>query len=374
MTSGGTRILVIAGRIIRQLSRDRRTIGLIVVVPSLMLALLGYLISDDKGPVDLGVVNEDRAVTLPTGEVALGERLVGELKESELLSLRELRAGEWRDLLQRGEVKGVLLIPADFTRKLVSGHGQELALHLEGSEPVTAGQVQRGVALSLQDLMAERAGGEMPVTLATSYLYGGEDYGTLDYFAPGFIAGFVFFFVFLLTSVSFLRERSGGTIERLAASPVSQLEIVLGYLLGFSLFGALEALVILLFSIYVLKIQFVGSIALVLLVVLMLTLGAVNLGIFLSFFARNELQIAQFIPMVVIPQLLLGGLVWPVETLARPLQWLAAVMPLTYAISALKDVMIRGHDLAQIVPSLAFLLAFAVLMVGMAVLNLRREI
>src|SRR5207244_3713599 len=130
------------------------------------------------------------------------------------------------------------------------------------------------------------------------YLHGGPEYTFNDSIAPVFIGIFSFFFVFLLTSIAFLRERSQGTIERVMASPMTRTELVIGYILGFLLFGLVQSLMILLFVIYALRVHYSGNLSLIFLVTALLTIGSINLGIFLSAFAQNEFQIVQFIPLV----------------------------------------------------------------------------
>ena len=106
---------------------------------------------------------------------------------------------------------------------------------------------------------------------------------------------------------------------------------------------------------------------------LVLTIGGVNMGIFASAFARNELQAVQFVPLLLVPQVLLGGLFFPVATLPVVLKQIAYVMPLTYAGFALKGVMLKGFGLADVWPDLVFIGGFAVLMVFLAALSLRGE-
>src|SRR5204863_9382602 len=148
----------------------------------------------------------------------------------------------------------------------------------------------------------------LPLEIKTTRLYGSADLKMLDFFAPMFIAYIGFFLIFLLTSVSFLRERNQGTMERLIASPVSRIEMVLGYMLGFGFFSMVQAAVLVLFTVYVLQIKYAGNLLSVFVITLALVLGAVNLGILLSAFARNELQAIQFIPIVILPQVFLSGL------------------------------------------------------------------
>ncbi len=256
-------------------------------------------------------------------------------------------------------------------------------LRLEGSNPGTAQQI-RGMVTQLitgiyvreiQGSAGTQGGGGPAIgaPIDVSYLYGGPQYTETDALAPLFIGLFAFFFIFLLTSVSFLRERSQGTIERLMVSPLSRPELVLGYVLGFTVFALLQSIIILLFVIYVLQVHYAGNLGLLFLVTLALTVGAVNLGIFISAFARNELQVIQFIPLLLVPQALLGGLFFPVKTLPVVLKQLAYVMPLTYSNFALKDVMLRGFGFGDIWPDLVFLVGFALLMIVAAAFSLRQE-
>ena len=214
----------------------------------------------------------------------------------------------------------------------------------------------------------------LPLEIKTTRLYGSEDLKMLDFFAPMFIAYIAFFLIFLLTSVSFLRERTQGTMERLLASPVTRIEMVLGYMLGFGFFAMIQATVTLLFTIYVLQVKYNGNLLSIFVVTLALVLGSVNLGIFLSAFARNELQAIQFIPIVILPQVLLSGLLWPVQEMPGWLQAIARIMPLTYAIDALTDIMIRGKGLAATWVALLVLFGFATLAAMLAANSVRREI
>ena len=194
----------------------------------------------------------------------------------------------------------------------------------------------------------------------------------LDYTAPGLLAFIALFFAFLLTGVSFLRERTQGTMERLMASPVSRGDIVLGYPLGFLFFAILQSLIVLLFTIYVLDVRYMGDLWQIFVFLILVTVVAVNLGIFVSTFARNEFQVIQFIPIVILPQAFLCGLLWPVEQMNEYLQWVAKVLPLTYAISGLQDIMFRGQGLLECGLDLIVLIGFAVALLLLAVPTLRR--
>ena len=194
----------------------------------------------------------------------------------------------------------------------------------------------------------------------------------LDYIAPALLATLALFFSFLLTGISFLRERSQGTMERLMASPVSRIDIVIGYLFGFFIFAFTQTLIILLFTIYVLNVNYYGDLWQIFVFQIVVITGAVNLGIFISTFARNEFQMVQFIPLIIFPQVFLCGVIWPVEQMPNYLQWLSAILPLTYAVDGLRDIMLAGKSLLDVGFELAVLVGFAVIISIVAAITLRR--
>ena len=169
----------------------------------------------------------------------------------------------------------------------------------------------------------------------------------MSYTAPALLAVLAVFFGFILTGVSFLRERSQGTLERLMASPVSRGELALGYLLGFLIFAMVQSIIILLFTIYALHIQYRGDLWQIFVMQIISTVGAVNLGILVSTYARNEFQVVQFIPLFILPQVFLSGVLWPVEQMPDYLQWVSKFLPLTYAIRGLRDDHAAGSFAAE---------------------------
>jgi ABC-2 type transport system permease protein len=217
-------------------------------------------------------------------------------------------------------------------------------LTLEGSNPATASQLRNVVTLLLSGIENQAASARTsspPAAppLSIHYLYGGPDYTVTDALAPYLISLFSFFLIFLLTGVAFLRERSQGTMERVLVSPLRRSELVVGYILGFTLFALIQVLLILLFVLLVLRVHERGNLGLLFLVTALSTLGGLSLGICVSAFACNEYEIGQFIPLLIVPQLLLGGLFFPVKTLPAGLKQLAEVLPLTHANAALSAVM-----------------------------------
>jgi ABC-2 type transport system permease protein len=198
--------------------------------------------------------------------------------------------------------------------------------------------------------------------------------GILDYIAPALLATMALFFSFLLTGISFLRERSQGTMERLMASPVSRLDIVLGYLFGFFIFALTQTLIVVLFTIYVFNINYYGDLWQILVFQIFVITGAVTLGIFTSTFARNEFQMVQFIPLIIFPQVFLCGVIWRVEQMPEYLQRLSAILPLTYAVDGLSEIMLDGKSLLDVGFELAVLTGFTAVTSILAAIVLRRGV
>jgi ABC-2 type transport system permease protein len=370
------RIRILALRVINQMVADRRTLAMMIVVPVFLLGMLAILIRESEPDMQIAVVNQDEGATLLDNEVVLGERLQTALDEFGEFEVEALDAREAEDRLAEGEVEAVIYVPADFTSQAMAEQTLRMRVQYEGSNPMLAenlGDIIERAALQTVNTLAAAGtsplastggGGPRPMEVRTdiqeAYLHGGEEYGTLDYMAPALLGFFVFFFVFLLTCISFLRERVAGTLERLLATPIRSAEIIVGYMAGFLVFGLLQGIITLFFVVVVLDINYAGTLLAVFVVEFLLVMVSVNVGIFLSTFAQNEFQVMQFIPLVIVPQGLLGGVVWEIETMPAWLQPIAQVMPLTFANDALRGVMIAGNSLGDEAGNLLVLLGYAV--------------
>jgi ABC-2 type transport system permease protein len=223
---------------------------------------------------------------------------------------------------------------------------------------------------------AQTTGRPLQFQPSVTYLYGGSGLDTLDYFGAAFIGLVVFFLVFVITIVSFLNERSQGTLERLMASPLRRGEIVLGYMLGFSVLALVQSAEVLVFSLAVLKVHNQGGVLLIFGMEALMAIAAVNLGIFLSMFARSEFQAVQFIPLVIVPQVLLSGVIFPVSTEPKALQIVSDVLPLTYAVNGMRDIMIKGADVtwASLQLDATVVAGFCILLIAAGSTTLRRRL
>ncbi|NBD22733.1 ABC transporter permease [Paenibacillus glycinis] len=336
------RIRALALRIIRQFVRDKRTLALLFLAPLLILGLMKLVFNGNAIEPDIGLVQAPSA--------AVGERL--EKAGAHVSAYPEAIAAEGA------------LRDRELDAYLAFADGQP-SVTLEGSDP----SMNQSVLLLLQRVLSESAQAVQP---RISYLHGSEDMASFDSFGPVLIGFFSFFFVFMLAGVSFLRERTGGTLERLLATPIRRSEIVLGYLLGFGLFTLLQAALIAWFSIDVLGLYMDGSIWYVLLMNLLLSLTALTLGTLLSSFASNEFQIIQFIPLVIVPQVFFSGL-FNLDAMTPWLQYLSRIMPLYYGADAMRDIMIRGEGWSGISTDVYVLAGFSAVFALLNVIALKKH-
>lgn len=372
------RVGILARRVINQMLADRRTLALMTFVPVLLLSFMGILIRHNPAGLTLGVVTDDTGAVLLGNEIVLGNRLIEVLNAFEAFNTQIMTADEARDKLAAGDADAVIYVSADFTATVIDTRALVLKVAYEGSNPMIADQLNKLLERVGPQLMTTLVAVNLPAASSTSatptietridatYLHGGPEYDQLDYMAPALVGFFVFFFVFLLTCIAFLRERIAGTLERLQATPIRPPEIIVGYMLGFLVFGLFQGAITLLFTVFVLDIHYAGNLLNIFVVEALLVALSVNLGIFLSTFAQNEFQVLQFIPLVVVTQGLLGGVIWEIENMPAWLQPMSRLMPLTYANRALRDVMIKGESLIGVGDNMLILLGFVVAVIALS--------
>jgi ABC-2 type transport system permease protein len=337
------RVIALVRRILKQIIRDKRTMALLIMAPILVLTMLHLVFNGESYTPKVGIVDLPAPLTEPldNNEVTL--------KEYE--SRKEANSA-----LKERDIDGYIYL-SDAT----------LTLSLEGSDPTINGATMRWLQESLASLQPDSSAYKLEV----DYLHGASDMNQFDSFGPVLLGFFIFFFVFLIAGVSFLRERTTGTLERLLCSPLRKWEIVAGYVIGFGLFTMIQATIIASYAIYVLGMMMEGAFGYVLVITLLLSLTALTLGVLLSAFANNELQMIQFIPLVIVPQIFFSGL-FNLETISDYLSWIGPLTPLYYGADALRNVMIRGYGWGDISFDLLMLAGFSVLFMVLNILALKK--
>jgi ABC-2 type transport system permease protein len=339
------RIRALVIRIIRQFLRDKRTLAMMLVAPLLILTMLHLVFNGDDYIPKVGFVDAPDVVI---------EKL--DLENADVTEYDSVKMA--KEAAISHEIDGYVIFEGPMVNKIV----------LEGSDPSVNGAVMKWFQQASKQLLPSQGQLEMNV----DYIHGSEDMGQFDYFGPVLLGFFAFFFVFLISGISFLRERTSGTLEKLLSSPLRKWEIVIGYVLGFGLFTMLQATLIASYAIYVLGMLMEGSFIYVLLITLLLSMTALTLGTLLSAFANNEFQMIQFIPIIIVPQFFFSGLI-NLDTISDWLSWLGPITPLYYAAEALRDIMVRGYGWDAIYGNMLMLAGFSALFMFLNILALRKH-
>ncbi len=333
------RVKAIMIRILLQLVHDKRTIGLMIFAPILVLTLMSFIFDGSDYHPKIGIINAPLT-------------FVNRLEDNDVIITRYDENNAYY-ALSHSEVDAMINFKSGVPN-----------IELEGSDPSKS----QSVIKLVQNVTVQLTSTVKP---DITYLYGYENMATFDNFGPILIGFFVFFFVFLIAGVSFLSERTSGTLERILATPLRRWEIVIGYLLGFGVFTIIQSALIAWFSINILKIMMIGSFALVLIITILTAMVALTIGMFISAFASNELQMIQFIPIVVVPQVFFSGL-FDLSTMNPWLQSIGHFMPLWYIADALRNIMIRGKGWNDIVFDVLILILICVFFVIANILVLKK--
>ncbi|KQW47000.1 antibiotic ABC transporter permease [Nocardioides sp. Root1257] len=212
----------------------------------------------------------------------------------------------------------------------------------------------------------------LPCVLITLLWWMFENTPYFDQFGPAVLAMFPFIVMFLVTSVTTLRERSGGTLERLLAMPMGKIDFLGGYAVAFGAVAAIQAVLAVGLSVGVLGLDVQGPVWLLAVVAIADAVLGTALGLFVSAFARTEFQAVQFMPLVVIPQILLCGLFVPTDQLPDALEWVSRVLPLTYAVDAMQTLTVTA-DTGDVWQDLAVIAGYAVVVLVLGAATLRRR-
>ncbi|MFA5772334.1 MAG: ABC transporter permease [Thermoplasmata archaeon] len=387
------RTLAFTRRTLMQFRHDRRTFAFVLVMPLLMILIFGYTFGGEVSNVKVEVINQD------VGYVA--DRVINNTNHDTLTITMSTDTVTSKKLVDDGKTWAAIIFPANFTSNLVkymtfnasatnaanstnvtntiAPIRPAVEIYLDGSNPNMAGAVMKAVNTAIintiNDIAREmnRSASEIPINVTANYAYGGENTKFIDYFAPGVISFAIMMVTTMITIILFVFERRNGTLQRLLASPASEVEIVLGYALAFGVIGMIQSIVILSAAILVFNITIAGNILLALFVVMLLAVGHQGLGILLSSWAKNELQAIQFIPLIIFPSVLLAGLFWPIESVPALLRPIGYIIPLKYGIDAERSIMLRGWGIGQIWFEITILVVFALLTLGASVLLLKRR-
>jgi ABC-2 type transport system permease protein len=372
------RVNAIIRRVFRDVANDKRTLAMLFLAPVFAMTIFGLTFSGDVEDVDVVIVNQDHGFAPPLGNTTYLSKTIILNMDTQVLSIEYMDdPTKARQKVVDGKAYAMIQFPENFSdnaflkTKNVS-YPDSAEIIIQGDDSITniKNTILKTVTDALSNTMTDE--GLSPVLKITSDPVYGEDAEFIDFFVPGILAFVVFLLTSLLTLITFVGERTNGTLERVLASPVTEGEIVTGYAITFGLLGMLQVAFLLVVAIVFFNIMIVGNVLLAFLTIAILALVSLSLGILLSSLAKRPEQAVQFIPFVVLPTFLLSGIFWPIQAIPEWLRPLSYLVPPTYAVDACRAVMLKGWGIDRIWPDILILVVFAALFLALATWSLKK--
>jgi ABC-2 type transport system permease protein len=359
-------VLAVARKEVRQLSRDPRTIAVLLVLPALLLLFYGYVLSFDVAHVSLAVLDHDRT-------------------EASRRLARRMTSGEWFDrvatleadaqvipTLEAGRATLVLVIPEGYGEALAAGRQAVVQALIDGSNSTSA-QTAQGYAEGF--VAAEGAslaeGFEPPIQTRPLVLYNPE-LASDRFLLPGLVAFILMISATVVTALSVVKERETGTMEQLLVSPLRPIDVIAGKALPYGALALAAAVFVLATARVAFGLKVQGDLLLLLAVTVIFVLGGQGLGLFISSITRSQqvaFQVATFATML--PTMLLSGFIFPIRSMPLPVQFLTYAVPARYFVAALRGIILKGVGIQVVWPQMVALAIFATLTLGVATRRIR---
>jgi ABC-2 type transport system permease protein len=359
----------------QQMMRDRLTFGMAVGVPILQLVLFGYAINTDPRGLPTALVAADSSPM--TSSIAATLQNTG--------YFRIVHQGTSEDaaekLLETGAVQFLVVIPPQFTRRLVRGEKPALLVAVDATDPSASGNALAALnAAAGQALQRDLAGplralnpSAAPYEVIVHRRYNPEGLSRYN-IVPGLVGTILTMTMVMLTSLAMTRERERGTMENLLATPVLPSEVMAGKILPYVVIGYVQLGVILGAAALLFEVPLVGSFTLLMAMIGVFIVANLGVGFTFSTLARNQLQAMQMTFFFFLPSMLLSGFMFPFRAMPRWAQWLGEVLPLTHFLRIVRGIMLKGNTAAQLLPELWPMLLFMAVAVFVALKRYRQTL
>lgn len=398
------RTFAIMNRVLKELFRDKRTLALMFLAPVLVMLLMSVIFNTNSSTaVNVGTVTVTQKLNRELGSI---KHVDVKSYDSKAAADKALKAEEIDAIIKKNgknfsltyantDSSKTAAVKLAFKNALTATSIEQLKSALKKSTQTTvklqaqliAMQKQQaatsqtvGTATAAQKATATKAPATNHATknasqatpkITNHYVYGDKNTGFFAKMVPILMGFFVFFFVFLISGMALLKERTTGTLDRLLATPVKRSSIVYGYMLSYGFLAVLQTIVIVVVTVWLLGVEVVGNLVSVIVINLLLALVALAFGILLSTFANSEFQMMQFIPLVVIPQIFFSGLI-PLDSMASWVSEIATIIPLKYSGDAVNAIIMRGTSIFDLGGDILVLLGFLVVLTVLNIVGLRR--
>ncbi|TKB48956.1 ABC transporter permease [Ferrimonas sediminicola] len=353
------RILAIVFKELRQLSRDRITFGMVVMIPLIQLLLFGFAINTDVRNIPVAVVDQSQAT--------LGRVVTESVKATQVVRVTETLATvtEAEQAIAAGRVRAALVLPYDLTQRAAQGRplGQWL---VDGSDTMISAALLQLQTMPLSDLIVSKP--KPTNTFEVALFYNPSRRSAVN-IVPGLLGVILTMTMILFTSAAIVRERERGNLELLITTPVHSLELMVAKIIPYIFIGLLQVAIILGLGVWVFGVPINGDLSQVLFATLLFISASLTLGLVISTIATTQLQAMQMTVFVLLPSILLSGFMFPYEAMPNAAQWIAEALPATHFMRLIRGVVLRGSDLGAMWQDSLWLAGFTVL--GLMVASLR---
>ncbi len=345
-----------------QMRRDRLTFAMMVGIPIIQLILFGFAINSDPRHLPAAVLAADSSV--------FSRSFIRAMENSDYFRIKRVVASpaEGERLLQRGEIQFFITVPEDFSRKLQRGERPVLLVEADATDPAATSNALAGLAALNQtaldhDLtgpLAALTQGPAPFEVRVQRRYNPE--GITQYnIVPGLMGVVLTMTMVMMTALSVTRERERGTMENLLATPVRPIEVMTGKIVPYIIVGYIQVAIILLAAKFLFAVPVLGSLALLSAVLVLFMAANLAVGFTFSTLAASQLQAMQMAFFFFLPSLMLSGFMFPFRGMPDWAQALGEIFPLTHFVRVVRGILLKGNDVAEILPNVwpigAFLLA-----------------
>ena len=354
---------------LRQIRRDRRTLLILLFVPTFFLFLYGYALNFDVRHIALAVEDRDQS--------AESRDLIADFVRSTYFDVVAVvaSADEASALVDRGVARVVLVVPSDFSRDIRERQTAEVQVIVDGDNANTATTVL-GYVTAVLRMAAAELGAQPTAALATieSRVWYNPELRSTVFLVPGLIAFISMITAVISTALSIVREKERGTMEQVRMAPISTLAFVVGKAAPYLVLSQVGALGIVVAAMVFFDLPMHGSWLALSIVTAIFLVGALGTGLVVSTIAETQqvaFQAAALIAML--PTLILSGFIFPLTSMPVALQYISSIVPARYFLVALRGIVLKGLDLSHLWPPVAALVLYAAVMLGLAALRLARR-
>ena len=343
----------------QQMLRDRLTFAMAIGVPVLQLVLFGYAINTDPKGLPTTLVVHDTGI--------MARSVVAALQNTGYFKVTHQSNSETEGdaLLENGVVQFMVVVPPDFSRRVVRGERPALLVAVDATDPSASGNAIAALgAIPATSLLNELNGplralqaGAAPFEIRVHRRYNPEGLSRYN-IVPGLIGTILTMTMVMLTGLAMTRERERGTMENLLATPVRPAEVMAGKILPYVVVGYLQLGVVLAAAWLLFQVPMVGSVTLLMVMIGVFMLANLAVGFTFSTLARNQLQAMQMTFFFFLPSMLLSGFMFPFRGMPPWAQTLGEVLPLTHFLRIVRGIMLKGNNVTQTLPELWPMLLF----------------